>query len=260
MKLEWTIFDPPAEHGPVLLLGASLGGNSARQWTPVARQLARRATVVFVDLPGHGASHGWDDDEPATLESVAASIVAVARQVRQRFPGRPLFFAGLSISGATALYLARDYAAELDGIAVVASAPKIGEPAAWHERAQLVAAGGTAQLVPATQQRWFSPQFQAEQPDLVAAIMADLAAADDHSYAQLCRALAVHDLRAELAGITLPALIIAGEADETTPLAQVRDLASALPQAKLTVLPGAAHQVPAAKPVEVAAELLEFCG
>jgi pimeloyl-ACP methyl ester carboxylesterase len=47
--------------------------------------------------------------------------------------------------------------------------------------------------------------------------------------------------RAAYAKLTMPAAILWGDQDTVTPLAQARDLAGLMPQAKLTVLPGLGH-------------------
>ena len=48
-------------------------------------------------------------------------------------------------------------------------------------------------------------------------------------------------LRAELATVRVPALVLVGELDEATPPPMSHELAAGLPDAKLVVLPGLAH-------------------
>ncbi len=66
------------------------------------------------------------------------------------------------------------------------------------------------------------------------------------------------DLRADLDRITQPTLIIHGEADALVPVDQARWLAHTLPNAELTVLPGAGHVPTVTRPMEVANAVMDF--
>lgn len=252
MQLNWTVYNPETPAERVLIVGPSLGGNVTHQWTPVAAQLIHEARVIFVDLPGTGLAPVWDDAVEPSLDEVAAGIADVADQVREEVGDVPIWFAGLSISGATALHIARDYADKFAGVVMVASAAQVGEPERWEERARKVEADGTQQLVDETVKRWFTPTFRAERPAVVDAIMEGLSSADDHSYAQLCRALAEHDMRDDLSLIRIPVIAIAGERDSSTPMANVEFVAESVLRGGLHVIDGAAHMVPVSHPTEVA--------
>ncbi|HJE52580.1 MAG TPA: alpha/beta fold hydrolase [Tessaracoccus flavescens] len=253
MKLNATVFNPDALDKPILLVGPSLGGNVTHQWEHVAQLLRDDARVVFVDLPGTGVAPVWDDAVEPTLDNIAAGIAEVAQSALAEAPHDvPVYFAGLSISGATALHLARDYDKLFDGVAVVASAAQVGEPDRWLERAQLVEESGTQQLVDETTKRWFTPAFIAANPGVVDAVMEGVAVADDHSYAQLCRALATHDMRDDLSLLRIPVVLIAGERDSSTPIGNVEQVAESVLRGELHVVDGAAHQVTVAAPTEVA--------
>lgn len=253
MELNTHAYNPNSTAPRILLLGPSLGGNSVHQWTKAAQELTDDARITFIDLPGSGMGPVWDDADEPSLDTIAAAIADVARAARKEAGADlPVFFAGLSISGAIALHIARDYSELFSGVIVVASAATVGEPARWMERADLIEASGTSQLVEETTKRWFTPAFRAEQPAVVDIIMEGLSASDDHSYAQLCRCLAGHDLRSDLADIKMPILMIAGERDSSTPIANVELVAETAPNASLHVVAGAAHQVPVTNPKDTA--------
>lgn len=256
MDLNWTYYNPNTPARRVLLLGPSLGGNAAHQWTKVAGELIDDARIVFVDLPGTGLAEVWDDDVEPSLDNIAAGIAKVADEVRAELgEDLPVYFAGLSISGATALHIARDYDKTFAAVAVVASSATVGEPDRWLERAEAVEASGTSPLIEETTKRWFTPAFRAEQPAVVDTIMEGLAAADDHSYAQLCRALATHNMVDDLPLIRIPVMLIAGERDTSTPMANVELVAETVLRGALLVVDDAAHMVPVSHPKEVAGHL-----
>lgn len=258
MKLTFDTYNPGERAERILVLGPSLGGNAQHQWTAVAERLRHEARIVFVDLPGHALTPVWDEADEPTLDVVAAAVMDVVRQVGEPGEDLPVYFAGLSISGATGLHLARDFEEEIAGVAVVCSAATVGEPDAWRTRAEAVEERGTQHLVDELRKRWFTPDFQARQPRTVDVLLEGVAATDDHSYAQLCRALAVHDLRADLEHIRTPLLLLAGERDSSNPMANVELVASTVPGAELRTIPDAAHQVTVAAPEEVADALSGF--
>lgn len=68
------------------------------------------------------------------------------------------------------------------------------------------------------------------------------------------------NLRNELSRISQPTLIIHGEADDIVPVEEARRLAEILPNAKLSVLPGAGHVPTMTRPLEVAHEIINFFG
>ena len=230
MDLTWDLYNPASRADRILVVAPSLGGNCSHQWAKVAELLTGDARVVFVDYPGHALNGVWEDIDEPTLDVVAAAIVDVIRKVRKQLGDLPVVFAGLSI----------------------------GEPRRWLERAEQVETSGTQQLVEETSKRWFTPSFKAANPKVTATIMEGLAAADDHSYAQLCRCLAHHDLRADLADIRCPLLLIAGERDTSTPIVNQELVAETVPGAQLSVIPEAAHQVTVAAPDTTANLLRAF--
>jgi pimeloyl-ACP methyl ester carboxylesterase len=68
------------------------------------------------------------------------------------------------------------------------------------------------------------------------------------------------DLRSELSSISQPTLILHGEADRIVPVESARQLSGILPNAKLSILPGAGHVPTMTRPREVAQEITGFFG
>jgi len=66
------------------------------------------------------------------------------------------------------------------------------------------------------------------------------------------------DLRARLGEITVPTLVIHGEADAVIPLASARTVVEGLPDAREVVLPGAPHALPHASPGRLVDEIGRF--
>lgn len=258
MELTWHVYNPDSDAKRLLIVAGSLGGDTAHQWNQVAGHLVKDAVVVFCYLPGQGMGAPWNDDVEPTMEALASSLAQTVADIVKRFPDKPAFFAGLSMSGALGLYLARDHNDLLQGVIMVASAATIGTHNAWLERAEAVERDGTASLVTSTQERWFTPDFIAEEPGKVAAIMEGLASSDDHSYAQLCRCLATYDFRGDLHKLYTPIMVISGEKDPSHPLADLELVLESAPGADMRVVPDVAHQVTVAAPGTVADIIRSF--
>jgi 3-oxoadipate enol-lactonase len=68
------------------------------------------------------------------------------------------------------------------------------------------------------------------------------------------------DLTAKLGDIRRPTLILAGQDDQTTPVAQSELLRDRIPGAKLVVIPQAGHWLPLEKPQEACEAIAAFLG
>lgn len=234
--------------GELLVLLPSLGG-SHEDWRPAARLLAERWQVVGIDHPGHGASAATE--EGFTVADLAAGVLAAVDDLGyDRFT-----LAGLSLGGAVAQELALTAPDRLAGVAVLCSAPRIGEPSGWHDRAVVVRRSGTGSLVGGLTERWFSPAFAAADPDTVGRVLAGVAATDDESYALCCEALGAWDVRERIAGLAVPVLAVRGEHDPVVTEEAMRPLAAA-PRVRSVVIPGVRHQAAIEAPAAVAAALL----
>ena len=66
------------------------------------------------------------------------------------------------------------------------------------------------------------------------------------------------DLTAQLGEIRKPTLVLPGQDDTSTPVAQSEQLRDRIPGAKLTVVPQAGHWLPLEKPQEACDAILAF--
>lgn len=241
--------DGPPE-APALILGPSLG-TSLAVWDAQVPALARRHRVIRWDLPGHGSTPAAAlPADGATVAGLAALVLDLADRLGVgRFD-----YAGISLGGAVGAHLAAHHRDRINGLALVCSSARFGEPGAWRDRAELVRTQGTATLAPTAPGRWFTAGFAGTRT--ATRLVDDLRATDPTGYAACCDALAAYDLRADLPRIGAPTLVIAGRADPATPPAHARELADGIPDATLLELAGASHLAPAERPEAVLAALL----
>jgi pimeloyl-ACP methyl ester carboxylesterase len=211
---------------PILLLHAA--GGAARNFGSVARRLGPRARAL--DLPGHGRAGG----EPLR------SIEEMARHVLAAAPEGPIVAAGHSMGGAVALTLAALAPGRVRGVALIATGARLQMSRAVAEKARLDWPGFIAALAAAGSPSTMLSQLEETGPEAVAA---DLAAAVGWSGLEI----APRVLR--------PVVLLAGERDRTAPPALVRELAAALPRARVVVVEGGGHVLPVERPDEVAREV-----
>jgi len=243
-------FDGP-DDAPVLILGSPLGADG-RVWDALVPALAERHRVLRFDTRGHGGSE-LPPGTP-TVSDLAADVVALA----DRYGIERFSYAGISLGGALGLTLALDAPERLDRLVVCCSGAKLGEPAAWHERAAQVRAEGMDAVAPTVVGRWFTPAYAEREPAVRDGILAMLRACPPAGYAASCDALATYDVRARLAAVTAPTLVIAADQDPSTPLALGTEVAEGIPGARLAVVKDAAHLVIVEKADDVRGIIGEF--
>lgn len=259
---------------PLLMVGPSLGTSVEALWQPAVGFLRERFHVVGWDLPGHGA--GAPETEAFSVADLAQGVRRLTAAVRQDAGlSGPAYYAGVSIGGAVALQLAvdpetgheaeadREAGADRDGrtiekVVVLCSAARIGEPAAWRERAEFVERAGTPSMVEGSAKRWFAPGFIEAQPGITAGLLHSLQNTDRHSYARCCEALAEFDLREQLREAAVPVLAVAGAEDAVCPPEQAELIAQSVPQGRHAVLAGVGHLAPAEAPAQTAELIREF--
>ncbi|SFO70327.1 3-oxoadipate enol-lactonase [Geodermatophilus dictyosporus] len=239
--------DGPAD-APVVVLSNSLGA-ARGMWDPQVPALAERYRVVTYDTRGHGESPA--PAGPYSLDDLVDDVVALL----DRLGARRAHVAGLSLGGMTALRLAAREPDRVGRLAVLASSAK-PDPQVFLDRAAAARSGGTAPLAPAVVQRWLTPEHAAAHPDLVARLEAMVVAADDEGYALCCEVVAAVDLRADLARITAPTLVVSGAEDPALPPPHQQLIADGIAGASLVSVSPGAHLPNLEQPLEVTGALL----
>ena len=246
-------FDP--EGRDTLIVGPGMGTAVRALYADMARHLTHRFQIIGIDLPGHGESPAHHD--AITIEQLADAVAELVTNLRTTGTIKDeskVYFAGLSISGVIALQLALEHAELFDGIAVMASAAAIDSPAGWAERAEAVEVSGTEAMVEASASLWVAHTFT-DDTKLEVQKRA-LAAADDQTYAALCRALGAYDATSRLGEISLPIFTVAGDQDQMCTVAEADQIATAVQHGSTAVVEDAAHLLPLEHPQRLA-ELLD---
>jgi 3-oxoadipate enol-lactonase len=235
--------------GPPLVLAGSIGSTLA-MWDPQLPVLAERYRVIRVDHRGHGRSPV--PAGPYTIADLASDVLTVLDHLGES----RVALCGLSMGGMVGMWLAAHAPERISALALLDTSAHMGSEV-WAPRIAAVEAGGTASIVDSVMQRWFTPEFRERHPDGVARYAAMVADTPDAGYAGCAAAIRDMDLRADLAKITAPTLVLVGSDDPATPPADARDLADRIAGSRLVVVPGAAHIASAERPDEVNRHLLD---
>ena len=145
------------EQRPVLLLGPALGTALVPLWGGVARELEGRFRIIGWELPGHGGAPAGSED--FSIEELAQGVLAAVDALEELPAESSFWYAGCSVGGAVGLQLLVDAPQRVRGAVITASAPQLGDPEQWRERAALVEAAGTPTQVIGSAQRWLTQDF-----------------------------------------------------------------------------------------------------
>jgi pimeloyl-[acyl-carrier protein] methyl ester esterase len=235
-------------------------------WFPLLPRLIERYRLHLVDLPGHGYSEALMTPPPLSLRRVVEAVELAIE--RTSAPG-PMTIVGWSLGGQLALEWARLRPERVRAMVLMSTTPSFVQRPDWpHAMAAATLSQFGDELTVAYRQtlkRFVALQVQGSEHarDALASLRSQLFARGEPSPKALrawLELLAVSDLRSALGAISQPALVIAGDRDTIAPVAAAQWLASALPQASLAVVPGAAHAPFLSHPEIVVEALAAFEG
>lgn len=197
---------------PAIVFSNSLGTQFS-MWQPQIEFFKHYYFVVCYDTRGHGDSSA--PQGPYSIDQLGQDVVNLLDHLNIEKAA----FCGISMGGLTGQWLAIHAATRFSQVIVCNTAAKIGQEQAWRERAALVREQGLGSIASTAASRWFTSAFIHNNSATISALSSQLAAGSPEGYASCCEALAQADLREQLATITVPVLIVAGQQDPITTLA-----------------------------------------
>lgn len=228
-----------------------------RFWDAVIATAAGRFEMLAIDARGHGASPVAALAQGSfTAAQMADDLAAVLDDAG--WPGA--IIAGASMGGSVALAFAAHHPDRTRALLAIDTTAWYGPtaPSDWARRAKLAEEGGMAALLEFQRARWLSDAFRAARPEVQAAQEAIFLRMPVPAYAAACHMLGALDLRAAIAGVTAPCLVLVGEEDHATPPSMARDIAERIPGAGFEILPGARHLTPLERPEAILAGLVRL--
>ncbi|MDO9284824.1 MAG: alpha/beta fold hydrolase [Aquabacterium sp.] len=241
-----------APDGVPVVMSHALGLDLS-MWDALAAELAPQHPVLRYDHRGQGGS------APVRADYGIAALVADAARVIVEWGRGPVVFVGLSMGGMVGQGLAIHHPHLVRGL-LLANTMAWNPPASRDglaQRAAAVRTGGMAAIVDSVVERFLSAECRARQPELAAAVRAQLLCAEPGGYAEACLAIAQTDWRAQLGQIACPVQVVAGRADPGCTVAMAQEVVDGIADARLTVL-DAAHVSVLEQPAGFAAALQDL--
>jgi 3-oxoadipate enol-lactonase len=233
LGLYWT--ESGRQDGPAIVLSNALGCTS-EMWTPQLDVLNAHYRVVRYDQRGHGRSDTVPG--PYSLEDLGGDVLALLDHLGVSQAS----FLGSSLGGMIGLWLAAQFPERMDRLVVCCTSAWLNQREVEFERATAAREHGTNELVSPTIERWFTPYFREHHGPETADYAGMIASTDDEAYALCSEVIGQVDLRADLAAITAPTMVIAGADDPATPPDHAEAIAAGIgANARMEVLPHAAH-------------------
>jgi len=243
-----------AGSGPPLVFVHAAASDS-RMWRPQTAALSDEFTVIAWDEPGAGRSA----DVPAgfQLGDYAGCLAALIEALGLG----PAHVAGLSWGGTVALELHRRHPGVVSTL--ILADTYAGWKGSLPEAEVRARVAGVREMLAAGEERFdptlpglFAGDPPAEFVPLMEAMAADVR---PDSMRTAASPMAETDLRDFLPMVSVPTLLIWGESDGRSPLSVARQFEEAIPDARLVVIPGAAHMTNLEQPDAFNEAVREFC-
>lgn len=209
-------------------------GSTAAIWDAQMARFAERYRCFAIELRGNGVPKPEAPPETITRQGFVEDVLGIADAA-----GAARFhFIGCSLGGVVGFELWRSAAARL------ASMTFVGSFAAYPDAGAYVAAILAAVDSAGTMERF--ARERAAKLGMPAGrrtdeSIAQMACKSPDSYRAATRATWTADYRTLLPSIAAPALVLCGEHDVVAPVHLSQEIAAGIPEARLTVLPGAGH-------------------
>ena len=240
------VADGPRDAPAVILLHAI--GTSLSMWQAQAEALSRDFHVIRYDQRGHGASPV--PDGPYEIADLGRDLLLLM----DRLGVERASLCGLSLGAMTALWVAAHAPERVERLVACCVTARPASPEAWAERAATVRRNGIRAIEELVVDRW---GYRDRAPAVEALVRTTLRATPPAGYASCCDAIRTMNLEPDLASITAPTLLVAGNEDPAAPPAAMAAIAEAIPDASLRVVAGAAHLVNVERPEAVTAAISE---
>ncbi len=207
-------------------------------WAPQLAAPIDGVRMITPDLPGFGESHGTDVPSMDAWADWTADLLDALRLDR-------VILGGLSMGGYLCFAMWRRHPERIRALVLAdtrAGADSDDARAKRREMQQLVAAEGTGAVAERMIPGLVGKTSRASRPDVIATLDAMMRRASVTGVHDALDALRTRpDSAPVLATIDVPTLIVCGEEDVLTPLAESRAMHAAIPGSTLGVIPTAGH-------------------
>jgi pimeloyl-ACP methyl ester carboxylesterase len=231
----------------------------ARMWNPVRGPLSSRVRLITPDQRGLGRTGLPETDREPSLEDAALDVLAMLDKLELD----RVVLGGCSMGGYLSMAVLRKAPDRIGGLVLIDTKASADAPAAAANRRAVAeraeAQGVSGWLATSMLGNLLSVGTIYKRPDIAATVRDIVDSQPPSGVAWAQRAMAGRPDSLDLLRETeVPALVVVGAEDRLTTPDAAKEMADALPDSRLVVLPGAGHLSPLEKPRDVAAAILEW--
>ena len=238
-----------------VILIHGLGANQC-MWQDFLPELSKQYRVLTYDLYGHGES---------VVPPKTPSLKLFATQLRELLSELGIDYCsivGFSLGGMINRRFAMDYPSMVSRL-VILNSPHERDPEEQkiiEERVAQTSAGGPAGTLETSMKRWFTPEFLAENSEIVKNMRSWILSNDPDTYTQ-CRIVLAHGVKELIRPsppIECPALVMTCENDSGSTPSMTYGIASEISGATAIVIPHLQHVGLMEQPSEFLKPILSF--
>ncbi len=224
--------------GPALILVHGIGA-ARNTWAKALPVLTPHFTVITYDLRGHGKSPMPEGE--FGLEELVEDL----QLVRQRCGVDKAHIAGHSLGGMIGPAYALKYPQHVLSLGLLSTAAFRTDDDAAKVMGVVTAMEqkGIPQILETLTDRWFTDEFIADYPDVVAARLQQVIDTDPNVFLNVFRIYASTEMAPWIARVAAPSLVLTGENDGGCNPRLNQLIAAALPDATLKILPRYKHSL-----------------
>jgi 3-oxoadipate enol-lactonase len=226
-----------------------------RAWRRVVAPLMLTRRVVLYDLRGHGGSPLGDAD--GSLAQLGADLIEVLDDAAIE----RATIAGFSLGGTIGMRAAIDAPGRVSALALIGTSSRVNSAArGWYEERAALVENDDPDLR-ATLDKDTADVYRNRREEIDAGLrIRRESTTDPRGFANACLAMASLNeapLDGELSAISVPTVIVAGDADQHCPPRASEIIAEKISGSTMRVLEDTGHPLPVERPDEVAAAIEE---
>jgi 3-oxoadipate enol-lactonase len=239
--------------GPPLILIHGIGA-SRHSWDGLVRELRADFRCISYDLRGHGLSPC--PAPPYTLDELVDDLEALRRELHVE----RAHFAGHSLGGMIGPAYARRHPDRVLSLGLYSTVAFRTEADAAKVRGVVAAmrSKGIAPVLETLPDRWFTPEFARRAPDVIQRRLQQVIDTDKRVFLSVFDIYAETEMAPWIGEIRHPSLVLTGEHDGGCNPRLNREIAAAMPNAELVILPALRHAILLEAPQVVAAPVKAF--
>lgn len=239
--------------GPALFLIHGIGASRA-SFAGLVPHLKKDFRCISYDLRGHGASP--IPRPPYTLEDLVEDLEALRAEIGIE----KAHFAGHSLGGMIGPAYARKYGKHVLTLGLYSTAAFRTEDDSAKVKGVVAAmrAKGIPQVLETLKDRWFTPEFMQRSPDVIERRMQQVIHTDPEVFLSVFDIYLETEMSPWLHEIKQPCLVLTGENDGGCNPRLNKQIAAALPNSELVILPVLRHAILLEAPDQVASPVLKF--